>query len=841
MKKKVLIFIVILVLIITGLGLYLDRVYLPTKAKSMIIEAIEDSLGREVSLGSLRLNILKGIMLDELVIFDEDKESVFLKIKQISFGWLVLPSIKKKQIIIPFVNVNSPVVFLRRNRDGTFNIPALIRKKQDANMEKLSLIVYRVDIKDAEINIRDEKVSPVYSQRFFIDAGLSLSLPKKIKYSLSGNFENFDFSPIHIQSKGEFDLAEKKLISFWEFKDLNLKSFSVYYNDLPLKLEQGVIEEVSIDAILKDNVLDLDLDAKLSSLSVLKEKINYSGSAELDGVIQYNFKTKVFGYSGKLTVDKALITGVPFIEEVEDLSGLVSFSPDNIDVSDIKGKVIGSVFSADAKLRNFKNLYLKAAIQTKSISLGKIKSLLVKNNILDIPLEAEGNVGLSLDLSAHLSKPYDLQLEGEAVLIKNKLKLTKLDKIVEDVVGKISFDKKGLSWDELSFVFNQSKYLSSGKVSGFSSPQIDFSLTSSDLSLTAEMKMTETILTLKSLSGKFADSEFSLDGSVFLNGGGSEFNVNSDLSLELGDLKRISSLYLPQYLPALEKINAQGRCNIKLSAQGRMDDIRAMYLDASLASDLVSIYVSLPDRPGFKLDNLNINLKQENMKVSSLRFFSNFYNGRIKLIADADLTYARPLFRANLELVDSDLALLKLDTPLRTKNLSGLINASLVLNGQGNDLFELKGEGRISIKDGVLWELEPLKKLAQFLVILSFDKIVFNEAEADLLIKDGNIFSEEIVMRSPQMSLHARGKIDFDGNLDYTVRSESSKDIDEAIKDSPLGILSSVLTKASEFVTVKVTGTIKDPEYRTLSTTVESLKEINPLEILRDQLKGIFE
>ena len=96
-------------------------------------------------------------------------------------------------------------------------------------------------------------------------------------------------------------------------------------------------------------------------------------------------------------------------------------------------------------------------------------------------------------------------------------------------------------------------------------------------------------------------------------------------------------------------------------------------------------------------------------------------------------------------------------------------------------------------------------------------------------------------MRSPQMSLHAQGKMDFDGNLDYTVRSESNKDIDEAIKDNLLDILSSVLTKAGEFITVKVTGTIKDPEYRTVSTVVESLKEIKPLERLRDQLKGIFE
>ena len=839
--KKLLIVIVILVLIISGLGLYLDRVYLPIKVKSMILKAIEGGLGRRASLGSLRLNILKGIVLDGLVIFDEDNKGVFLKVKQISFGWLFLPSIKKKQIIVPFVNVNSPAVFLRRNSGGRLNIPALIGKEQGAKAKRLSLIVYRVDIKDAEINIRDEKVNPVYSRRFFLDIGVSLSLSKKIKYSLLGNFENFDSSLIHVQSKGEFDLAEKKLTSLWGFKDLDLKSFSVYCNDLPFRLEQGVIEEMSIGATLKDNVLDLDLDGKVPSLKVRKEAINYSGSAELSGVGKYNLETKIFGYSGKLAIDKASITGVPFIGEVEDLSGMVSFSQDSIEASNIKAKAIGSVFSAEAKLLDFKNPRLKGAIHTESVLLEKLVSLLGENNILNLPLEAEGNVAVSLDLGTRLSKPYDLQLKGGVVLRNNKLKLTNQGKAVEDATGKISFDKKGLSWNELSFIFNESKYLSSGKVSGFSSPRIGFNLTSSDFNLAAEMEMQEALLTVKSLSGKFARSEFNLYGTVFLNGGASEFNLNSRLSLELGDLKTISSFYLPRYLPALEKINPQGRCDIKLSAKGRIDDMRGMSLDGSLASDLVSVYAASPDMPGLKLDNLNINLKQEDMKVSSLEVFSNFYNGKFQLAAGADLTYARPLFRANLELADCDLALLRLDTPLKNKNLSGLINANLILSGRGSDLSELKGQGAISVKDGVLWELEPFKKLAQFLLILSFDKIIFNEAEADVLIKDRNIFSEEIVMRGPQISLHAEGKMDFEGNLDYTVRSESNEEADEAIKENPLAILSSVLTKAGEFVTVKVTGTIKDPKYHTVSTAVETLKEIKPLKRLKDQLKAIFE
>jgi hypothetical protein len=83
--KKTIVIIVVLVLItltlLAGLA-YLNNLFLPKRVQGLIIKSIEEATGKKVSLASLKINIFKGVVLEDLIIYD--KEDTLISIKEVS-------------------------------------------------------------------------------------------------------------------------------------------------------------------------------------------------------------------------------------------------------------------------------------------------------------------------------------------------------------------------------------------------------------------------------------------------------------------------------------------------------------------------------------------------------------------------------------------------------------------------------------------------------------------------------------------------------------------------------------------------------------------------------------
>ena len=88
MKKTILIILVCLIILSSAGIIYLNNVVLPSTAKSFIIKAIEDSTQKKASLSSVKINIFKGIVLRDLIIYDQEEE--LINIKEASCIFLVL-------------------------------------------------------------------------------------------------------------------------------------------------------------------------------------------------------------------------------------------------------------------------------------------------------------------------------------------------------------------------------------------------------------------------------------------------------------------------------------------------------------------------------------------------------------------------------------------------------------------------------------------------------------------------------------------------------------------------------------------------------------------------------
>lgn len=930
-----------MVLIIAVSAVYLAKIYLPIKAKAMIIESIEASTGRKVTLGSVKLNILKGVVLEGLTIAADapEAEPPFLKVSEISIGWLILPLIKQKQIVIPFVNIYSPEVNLNRLADKALNIPFL-KQKEGETTRGFSFLIYRINIKNARINFSDEAVKPNYSQSVLLNIALSFSLPKSVKYSLSANLINPDKSPIILELKGDFDLSKKRLSSVAvKLENLNLTGIAAYYKDIPFSLKKGVLQKLDGDLIFKGELLKASFKAGLSDLAAEKDGLGIFGSATISGTASYDIKAKTFpDYSGNLVFDKISLFGLPYIKQAEGLSGRISFAADKAELFDFKANTLGSLFNLSGTIYDFSDPRINLRIATESVLLEKLEALLAENKIIKLPLSAagplkfdlnidmrvkdakslriegqavlnndkvslldfnneavsaisgiltfskdkietanlkatvlgggfviagslsnfnapqltarinsesvalekingfliknkltkltvapQGNAALALAVNMDVFAPETLKIKGEVALKDNKLSLPEIKDEISAISGKVNFDNNTVEWKAVTAEFKKIKYNSSGGISDFASPNIRLDLASDELKIKASGKLMGHTLTIKEFEGKYLNSEFDASGSAVLSEVTPQVDIDADIKFSLQDLKKIFSDYFPGYLAVLDKVNFNGFCDINLSAGGKLNDPKAMVLNAALESEAITVYIM--GKQQLRFENFKLNMAQKNRRVSELRLTSAAYGGKIDLIAEADLAYPDPEFNLKFEAGNVDLAKLKLDTELKDKDISGLLSVSLNLKGYGFNTKSFLGKGLISVKEGDLWEFAPFKKLGQFLFIPSFEKIVFGEAEADLTIEDGGIFSDEAVLKSRQVNLFCYGKMDFRGNLDYIIKSEFNP---EVARDSSslMQILSSAIGKVNQFTTVKLTGTIEKPKLGIVPTAVETLKEI---------------
>lgn len=850
---RIVICLVILLILGFGAAVYLNNVYLPQAAKSLIIASIEENTGYKAQLGGIKLNIFKGLVLENLTVSEKTGEA-FLSARQVSFGWLILPLLKKKEFIIPFVRVYSPGINLKRNKDGTLNLPLL-----KSQAKTLPVFIYKLAIDDAEINLEDDAVSPGFKQRVVLDGKFSLSPPESVRYEISGTLSGGGVSS-GIQLKGEIGLSGKTINCIFDLTGINLTDYSAYYQGAPFTLREALLKRVSgkaafraekieADIVLESGGIDVEIQgtrlagkaslavkvdfnanllradikvkAAIPDLAVTREKLGLSGKSVLDGKLSYNLTSRKIDYSGKLALDQAAISGLGYINKIEALSGEFYFSPQGVKAVNLKAKALDADWDIDANFAGSPRPEINAKISSESADLAIIGALLKETQFKNIPFSAAGAAKIALEINLPLSALEKTEIKGKLNLKNNRLRLEDLKREITDMEGEIIFDTDNLEWRKLSGVFNEKRYSSSGKIAGFARPLIDFSLNGDVFKIEGRLAPKGDLIGIQQLKGVYLNSRLAITGSASSENPFSGLDISGDLSLNLADLKPAASDFMPQSLPLLEKINPQGVCEIKLSASGALSDWRRMSIAGGLAAETVSLY-------GLKLVNPRLSLTLKDTLIPQLDFSSDAYAGKIKIGGSVDLSSDAPKFNLILAISGVDLAKLKADTPLKDKTLSGALAADLALSGEGINTDGLIGKGLIQISGGDLWEFAPLEKLAEFLFIPSFESIRFNEASADLIIREGNIYSDEISLKSEEVALYGYGKMDFKGNLDYTVKSEFSAEITRDSSDLTR-ILSSVLDSVNQFATVKITGTIANPKTALVPTFLENLKQIKQI------------
>lgn len=221
--KKINKIIIWVIAVVTVIFVILNLI-VPSFAKKIIVEQIEENLKVRVSLGGVNITPPLSINLIDLKIgdlFQADRVSVSPNILGFFAGKIVLSS----------VALINPVITVEQSSGGKLNLPQLEQKVKQPPVFIAGLV-----IRNGKVVFNDKKVSPQGFKIILsrINADISkVALPitsLKTNFKLSGDFlkpDNKRIGSIHLS--GWLDFGPKDLDGVLEVKDLDISYFSPYY------------------------------------------------------------------------------------------------------------------------------------------------------------------------------------------------------------------------------------------------------------------------------------------------------------------------------------------------------------------------------------------------------------------------------------------------------------------------------------------------------------------------------------------------------------------------------------------------------------------------------------
>ena len=154
----------VLVLLIIGLTLFVKSYLSSDRLKPIILPRAEAATGRKVQLDEISVSLFKGIVAKGLSVKEKDGQRDFLKIGKFVLSYHLAPLLKK-QLVISKIEIVSPSIFVKKEREGRYNFSDIMEKRSqepqkpsgpESQALPVSIVANRLFIRDAHITFVDE-------------------------------------------------------------------------------------------------------------------------------------------------------------------------------------------------------------------------------------------------------------------------------------------------------------------------------------------------------------------------------------------------------------------------------------------------------------------------------------------------------------------------------------------------------------------------------------------------------------------------------------------------------------------------------------------------------------
>jgi len=800
--KKFIIIAVILFLILFGGIAYLNQVLLPQKIKSLIVSGLAKQTGKNVTLKSLEFSIFSGLVLRDLVI--ADSQNVILSTRQATCTIFIWPIFKKK-IIIPSINLKAPYIFLERRLDNSFNLQDFFVLTQiPAKKSDFSVAVFKLTITNGNIVFQDDTLPTKFKKEIRnIQLSLHLGLPVKFKFNLSAELVNQP--PVFINASGEYKIFSQELVGNFTLKDLSTSEFSAYYSDLG-DLVSGLIDlQAKID--LKNKMLQVNLTVQGDNLNFAKDNLKAKLSSSLQSEIGYNLETKKLEFSGACDIWQADILGLEFLGQVKNLNGKFVFNQNSLIADSLKAELLGLPFKINLRVKDFSTRVLNINTDFDLSNLAAIAKDKFNFSLIN---SASGRAVLFIKI--HPDNQGAWVAQGSLDITGAGLKLDKLDSLIENIGARLEFSQQGLSWANTKFKYQGINYQSSGRLADFTSPKVKLKLYSEDLSVAGDFDLLGNKIKLIQLKGKYLDTQFLISGDIDRTDPAKpQVDLTGKIILELSNLNKL----LEKTYPGIKAISPSGQLDTQFSLKGSITDFKNCYLQARSTSSNFSLY-------GLKATDLSLDYLQKQGIAKIPAISMAFYEGVIEGAGAVNINTTDFAYQLELRASGIKLEKLKMDTPSKNKDISGIFLGEVKLNGAGSDLNKLNGAGSFAVSHGRLGELNLLQGLGKLLLSKDLGNIEFSECACAFLLKDKFAYTDKLKLASSIVNLTGPLKIGFDRSLEGALEVEVLSEmvpLDGTFKDVATAIIGQ---GGGKFGVIKLSGTLAAPKY-TFKTDVGNI------------------
>jgi len=154
----------VLVLLLVGLTLFVKSYLSSDRLKPIILPKVEAATGRKVQIDEINVSLFKGIVAKGLSVKERDGQKDFLKIGRFVLSYRLLPLLKK-QLIISKIEIISPSVAIRKEKEGGYNFSDILGKRSrepqkpsgpERQALPVSVVADRLFIRNASLTFVDE-------------------------------------------------------------------------------------------------------------------------------------------------------------------------------------------------------------------------------------------------------------------------------------------------------------------------------------------------------------------------------------------------------------------------------------------------------------------------------------------------------------------------------------------------------------------------------------------------------------------------------------------------------------------------------------------------------------
>ncbi|MCM8787424.1 MAG: hypothetical protein NC935_05145 [Candidatus Omnitrophica bacterium] len=390
MKKKIIFIFLVFFLFIIGFlgGYYLINTYFPVKIKTEIEKAVKNNLNQTIKIKNLKINLIKGIIIEDIALYDEKIPFSYLKIQKAKI-LLFYPSLLFKTKFIESVELEDVKLFIIRYKNNTTNLPTF--KKTLSS--KGNFFVKNILIKNLDVEFLDQVFD-------FKKVFNNLQIQINLKNSLNIYFK-LDWQKL-IEITGLYNLKNLQLKSKIKIANLNLAEFFPYFKKI--KLNNALIKNASLE-LKKENIYTIDGFCFLEYLEteyLLKLNnanqiypIKYIGPLYIENFNLKIDKNTLYTISGQ--IKDGTVKNIPKIDSLQKITANFKLDNKNLEITSLKANLDGNPIEANVKIVDFNSpkLYLKAKLVSKISQIIQTGKKIAELSLED---QLDGNIDLLFNI-----------------------------------------------------------------------------------------------------------------------------------------------------------------------------------------------------------------------------------------------------------------------------------------------------------------------------------------------------------------------------------------------------------------------------------------------------------